>query len=227
MKRELLKECVQEMLLEDESLEEGFGTWAKGALAAGLMATGGLGRAANTDVQAADMKPEIGHRTGIMYTMPDGSKKDKGFMTADEIDAYHARTGGVGERSKRHMANFDTREGVLTVSGQGTTKEEAIRNALRNAIEQHNGSMVDASTEVVNDELVKDEITTGTRGNIEKYKVLDVQDIGDGLVSAKVRVKLGNNMKAELEDGEVRGGSFHGRTEVNKGDLVSDDFGEV
>ena len=227
MKKELLKECVQEMLLEDESLEEGFGTWAKGALAAGLMATGGLGRAANTDVQATDMRPEIGHRTGIMYTMPDGTKKDKGFLTADEIDAYHARMGGRGERSQRHMKNFDTRSGTIVATGEGTTKEEAIKNAIRSAIERHNGSMVNASTEVVNDEITKDEISTGTRGNVEKYKVLGVQDIGDGLVSARVQVHLGNNMNAKLGDGEVRGGSFRGRTEVNQGELTSDSFGAI
>ena len=49
------------------------------------------------------------------------------------------------------------KEVELVVNGDGPTKELATRNALRSAIEQAYGTFVSASTEILNDELVKDE----------------------------------------------------------------------
>ena len=53
----------------------------------------------------------------------------------------------------------------LTVSGQGTTKEEATANALRSAIEQSFGVFVYENTQIFNDDVVKDEIATISSGN--------------------------------------------------------------
>ena len=47
---------------------------------------------------------------------------------------------------------------TLVTSGTGNTKEEATKNALRSALEQTYGAFVSANSQVVNDELVKDEI---------------------------------------------------------------------
>lgn len=57
-------------------------------------------------------------------------------------------------------------EVILTVSADGTTKEEAVKAALRSAIEQAYGTFVSANTTLLNDELVKDEIVNYTSGNI-------------------------------------------------------------
>lgn len=70
------------------------------------------------------------------------------------------------------IANAQDSEGKiisLVVSGEGTTKEEATKNALRSAIEQAFGTFVSANTAVLNDELIKDEIVTVTSGNIQSY----------------------------------------------------------
>lgn len=69
---------------------------------------------------------------------------------------------------------------TLIVVGTGNTKEEAVNNALRSAIEQAFGVFVSANTEIVNDELVKDEIATVTSGNIKSYKELSVVNPSDG-----------------------------------------------
>lgn len=61
---------------------------------------------------------------------------------------------------------------TLVVSGEGATKDEATTNALRNAIEQAFGVFVSANTEILNDELVRDEIVTVSSGNVKKYKEL-------------------------------------------------------
>jgi len=63
-------------------------------------------------------------------------------------------------------------EVTLTVSSDGPTKDEAVKNALRSAIEQAYGAFVSANTTILNDELVKDEIVTVSNGSIKEYKEL-------------------------------------------------------
>ena len=63
---------------------------------------------------------------------------------------------------------------VLIVTSDGVTKDEAVKNALRSAIEQAYGVFVSANTDILNDELVKDEIATLSSGNIKNYKELAV-----------------------------------------------------
>jgi len=61
---------------------------------------------------------------------------------------------------------------TLIVTGVGNTKDEARINGLRNAIELAYSSYVSSKTEILNDELVKDEIITVASGNIVNYKFL-------------------------------------------------------
>lgn len=74
----------------------------------------------------------------------------------------------------------------LVVNGNGKTKEKAIQNALRSAIEQAFGTFVSANTEVLNDELIKDEIATVASGNIKSYKELSI-DQDNGLYDVTVQ----------------------------------------
>ena len=69
---------------------------------------------------------------------------------------------------------------TLVVNGEGTTKEEATANALRSAIEQAFGVFVSANTQILNDEIVKDEIATIASGNIKEYKELGTVTMPDG-----------------------------------------------
>jgi len=69
---------------------------------------------------------------------------------------------------------------TLTVSGQGTTQDEAKQNALRNAIEQAFGTFISSNTEILNDELVKDEIVSVSNGNIQKFEILSEVQIENG-----------------------------------------------
>ena len=64
---------------------------------------------------------------------------------------------------------FAQNEVSLVVSADGATKTQAIDNALRSAIEQTYGTFVSANTQILNDELVKDDIATVSSGNIQKY----------------------------------------------------------
>ena len=69
---------------------------------------------------------------------------------------------------------------TLTVSGQGKTQDEAKQVALRSAIEQAFGAFISSKTEILNDNLVKDEIVSVTNGNIQKFDVLSEVQIPDG-----------------------------------------------
>ena len=57
----------------------------------------------------------------------------------------------------------------LVVNGEAQTKEAAVTQALRSAIEMSFGTFVSANTSILNDEIVKDEIATVSSGNIKSY----------------------------------------------------------
>ncbi len=60
----------------------------------------------------------------------------------------------------------------LTVTGEGKTKEDAKLAALRNALEQAYGVFVSSNTQLLNDEIVKDEIVSISAGIIKHYEIL-------------------------------------------------------
>ena len=101
---------------------------------------------------------------------------------------------------------------TLIVSGEASTKDEATKQALRSAIEQAFGTFVSANTEILNDELVKDEIVTLTSGNITNYK--EVSSIKNGntySVSLQATVSIGkltNFAKSKGASTELAGAAF-------------------
>lgn len=78
----------------------------------------------------------------------------------------------------------------LVVSADGATKTQAIDNALRSAIEQSFGTFVSANTEILNDELVKDEISTVSSGNIQKYTEVTSITLPNGNTSVTLNVTV-------------------------------------
>jgi hypothetical protein len=66
----------------------------------------------------------------------------------------------------------DDKTVTLVVSSQGKTQDEAKQNALRSAIEQAFGTFISSKTEILNDNLVKDEIVSVSNGNIQKFEVI-------------------------------------------------------
>lgn len=85
-------------------------------------------------------------------------------------------------------------EVTLVTSGEGQTENEAVNEALRSAIEQAYGVFVSANTDILNDELVKDEIVTVSSGNIHSYKKLGCveQANGNKNVSVEATVSVSN-----------------------------------
>lgn len=74
-------------------------------------------------------------------------------------------------------------------------RDRALENALRNAVEQVIGTMVDSETLVKNNELLSDKIFTQTHGYISTYKILSEKSDPDTnlySVSVEAVVKQGN-----------------------------------
>ena len=100
---------------------------------------------------------------------------------------------------------------TLVTSGTGETREEATKNALRNALEQTYGTFVSSNSKVVNDELISDEIVSISTGNIAKYEILSINDSNPVEVNTKVVVSISNLQSYAKNKGmsaELAGNTF-------------------
>ena len=111
---------------------------------------------------------------------------------------------------------------TLVTSGTGDTKEEATKNALRSALEQTYGAFVSSNTQVVNDELVKDEIVSISTGNIVSYEELSYIDSNPKQVTVSAVVSITRLQSYAQNKGmsaELAGNTFamnHKMEELNK-----------
>ncbi len=89
-------------------------------------------------------------------------------------------------------AQKDDKIVTLVVSGQGKTQEEAKQSALRSAVEQAFGTFISSKTEILNDNLVKDEIVSVSNGNIQKFEIIAEGQLpgGDFRTSLKATVSV-------------------------------------
>jgi hypothetical protein len=84
----------------------------------------------------------------------------------------------------------DEKNVTLVVSGQGKTKDEAQQKALRSAIEQAFGTFISSKTEILNDNLVKDEIVSVTNGNIQKFEPVSEVQLPDGSYASTLKATV-------------------------------------
>lgn len=100
----------------------------------------------------------------------------------------------------------------LVVSGSGTSKDNAIQSALRSAVEQAYGVFVSANTQVLNDEVVKDEIATVSSGNIKSYKEIDCQMLNDSNWTVSLRAVVALNQLMSYAKSKGFSCEFAGQT---------------
>lgn len=81
---------------------------------------------------------------------------------------------------------------TVVSEGVGQTAEAAIKDAFRNAVRQVVGAVVDAETQIKNDELISDKVLTYSDGFIKRYEEIEKEIGKDGVL---YRVKI----KAEVE----------------------------
>lgn len=102
---------------------------------------------------------------------------------------------------------------TITVSGSGKTQDEAKQSALRSAIEQAFGAFISAKTEILNDQVVSDQITSVANGNIKSFDILNDSQLPDGdwgvTLKALVSIdKLTRFVEAKGVSVEINGGLF-------------------
>lgn len=110
---------------------------------------------------------------------------------------------------------------TLTVSGTGKTLEEARLNALRSAIEQAFGAFISSKTEILNDNLVKDEIVSIANGNVQKYDVVSQVEIPNNgyAITLSVSVSISKLTSFAESKGvviEFKGGVFAQNIKLQK-----------
>jgi hypothetical protein len=101
----------------------------------------------------------------------------------------------------------------LIVGGQGMSIESATNNALRSAIEQAFGTYISSKTEILNDELNKDEIVSISSGNIKSYKIISQTNLENNEIAVSLEAVVSVNamvsfFKAKGVEAEFQGGLF-------------------
>lgn len=85
----------------------------------------------------------------------------------------------------------------IVVKGYGPSKDDALRDAMRNAVEKAVGSFVEAQTLVQNASIVNDEIYTKAQGFVQDYRILR-EGKQDDQVVLTVRIKVNTQPNAAL-----------------------------
>ena len=166
----------------------------------------GLGRALLKGVLGIENKNNKAKASDATYSRNQENNEDN---TAKASDATYSRN---QENNEDNTANSND-EVTLIVSGKAVDSEKATTIALRSAIEQAYGTFVSASTTILNDDLVKDEIVTISNGNIKSYKVLSEAKCEDGQVMVTVDAtvcisKLVSYAKSKGASTEFAGATF-------------------
>ncbi len=117
----------------------------------------------------------------------------------------------IAQQTNNEQGNGDNV--TLVTSGTGANKEEATKIALRSAIEQAYGTFVSSNTQLVNDEITRDEIVSISSGNIQKYEEISCVETQDGKfsVSVKAVVSIGKLVSFAQSHGastELAGNTF-------------------
>jgi hypothetical protein len=107
----------------------------------------------------------------------------------------------------------DNNNVIITSCGQGETQIDAQQAALRNAISQAFGTFISTKTEILNDELVSDQITSISNGNIQSFEILNESELPNGkwstILKAVVSVdELTKFVQSKGVTVEIKGGLF-------------------
>ncbi len=96
----------------------------------------------------------------------------------------------IGFADGEKIINSEISDSIQIVAqGVGLDADSALRNAYSNAIQQALGLYVDASTLVQNDQIIKDQVLTHSRGLIQEVTTVS-QGIENGLMTVSIRATI-------------------------------------
>ena len=80
----------------------------------------------------------------------------------------------------------------ILVTGQGSTERSAIHNAMRMAIEQELGAVIDSKTLVKNQQVISDKISADSEGFISSYEIISKR-VENGIYFVTIRADVNSN----------------------------------
>lgn len=83
----------------------------------------------------------------------------------------------------------------VSIAGTDTSRKEAVRDALRNAVEEGMGTFITADLIVENKKIVDEKILSRTEGYVQDYRILEEEESG-GLYKVKI--------EATVKTGEIQ-----------------------
>ncbi|MBK8751651.1 MAG: hypothetical protein IPL99_08360 [Candidatus Competibacteraceae bacterium] len=107
----------------------------------------------------------------------------------------------------------------VVAQGMGTDQSSALNNAYSNAVQQALGLYVDAETMMQNDQIVRDQILTYSKGFIQKVDIVS-QNQASGLFQVNIRAQVKRQKLLEqaktnnISLKQVDGASLNGRVET-------------
>ena len=102
---------------------------------------------------------------------------------------------------------------VVVASGVGVDADKALRNALRNAVEQSVGLIVDAETVVKNESVIKEQILTYSDGFVEKFERVKEIKREDGLYDVKIKAVVKRRQLIEkLKEAKIASAKVEGES---------------
>ncbi len=116
-------------------------------------------------------------------------------------------------------AQSENKDVTITTTGSGPTLEIAKQNALRSAIEQTYGAFISTKTEIFNDQVVADEMSSVSSGNIKSFEILNETKFPDSswVITLKSEVSIGNLtsfVNAKGVNVEIKGGIFANQIKI-------------
>jgi hypothetical protein len=111
------------------------------------------------------------------------------------------------------FSQTDSKDLTITASGSGKTQEEAKQAALRSIIEQAFGAFISTKTEMFNDYVVADQMSSVSSGNIKSYEILNESELPNGKWAVTIKAivsvdKLASFVEAKGITVEIKGGLF-------------------
>lgn len=102
-------------------------------------------------------------------------------------------------------------------TGVGRNSDEAQRHALRAAVEQAVGTLVDSETLVENEDVINDQIIVYSAGFVESHEIIGTPKAIDGLVQVKIKAFVRKTQLAEkiqsvnIQSKDIDGESIFGK----------------
>lgn len=147
----------------------------------------------------------------MLFISAQASAQDQSEQQFPSVRQLFKQTFGSDKKAKNNEASAGDVV-TLTVNGQGATKDEATASALRSAIEQAFGVFVSSNTEILNDEIVRDEIATLSSGNIQTYEEISCINMPNGEVSVTLSATVALSKLVTYAQNHGSAAEFAGQT---------------